>query len=71
MAEEIDFENRHIWHLTPSALCPMSCDCHLLRDILDLRYESESLLVAFFYDTTIACLTLKASQLKTRFSYSL
>ena len=51
MAEEIDFENRQIWHLTAIPLSSEPRDGHVSRDTRGMVVDSDSPYIALSGDT--------------------
>ena len=58
MAEEIDFENGHIWQLVAERLSSWSRDRHVSRDARDLAVGHNSTLIALSVGTSALSLRL-------------
>ena len=58
MAEEIDFENGHIWQLVAERQSSWSRDGHVSRDARDLVVGHNSTLIALSSDTSALSLRL-------------
>ena len=62
MAEEIDFENRHNRYPRTKLLSSESRGGHVSRDIRDLRYGSNTILVALSIDTIRLSLVISVGE---------